>query len=220
VTVLYSETSITRKNEWRKNGIHKENTRGYLMDGQNAAGTSFGVVLAGTVMALKANGKARPSGAAQVQGAQVGVNEIDVDDASNIFLSDVISLYDIDGTVVAAARNVTGVDKTSTPNTVTIDGAVVTAEDNGFLLVDDGWIPIGVLEDQPDTIRRVSGTNVEREHLVTVGQQGNAQESRLIGMVDLTKKMLAGGMLEVATTFDGMPADGQFQSLVAGFLFY
>lgn len=219
MTVLYSETSIVKKQTWRKNGIHEENSRGYLMDGQNLAGVTFDVVLAGTVMALKANGKARPSGAAQNQAAQVGVNIINVDDASNLYLSDVATVYEPDGTVIAAARNVTAVDKTSTPNTVTVDGAVLTTVEDGFVLVDGGYIPIGILEDQPDTIRRVSGSNVEREHLVTVGQEGNAQESRVIGMVDLTKKMLAGGMLEVATTFDGMPADGQFQSLVAGFLF-
>lgn len=219
MVTLYQETTVAAKPIWRENGVHDNNTRGYLLDGQNLAGTSFGEVKAGTVLAAMASGKVRPSGAAQVQGAQVGVNEIDVDSALNIFLSDVVTLYDADGTVVAAARNVTAVDKTSTPNTVTIDGAVVTAADNGFILVDSGYIPVGILEDQPDTLRRVAGTNIEREHLVTVGLEGHARTAEVIGLTDLTTKMLAGGIVEVASTFDGVPADGQFVSLVAGFLF-
>lgn len=215
---LYRETSVTRKATWRANGLHKENTRGYLLDGQNAAGTSFGMVPAGTVLALKSNGKARPSGAAQVLGAQVGVTEINVDDASNIFVGDVITLYDPDGTVVTAADAVTAVDKTSTPNTVTITTSSTAAND-GFILVDGGYLPIGILEDQPDTLRRVSGQNIEREHTVTVALEGNAKTSQVKGLTDLTSKMLAGGIVQVANTFDGIPADGQYTSLVAGFLF-
>ncbi len=216
---LFETFDVAAKPVWRVNGIREDNTRGYLLDGENSAGTSFGEVKAGTVMALheSGSGKVRPSGAAQVDGLQAGVNDIIVDSALNIFIGDVVTLYDPDGTVVAAARNVTNVVQAT--NTITIDGGVVTAADNGFLLADSGYIPVGILHDQPDTIRRVASTNVEREHHITVGLEGNAKEASVIGITDLTRKMLAGGIVEVATTFDGIPADGQFTSLVAGFLF-
>ena len=219
MVTLYEETSVPAKPVWRVNGIHETNTRGYLLDGENAAGTSFGEVKAGTILALheSASGKVRPSGAAQVDGLQAGVNDILTDGAETIFVGDVVTLYDPDGTVVAAARNVTAVVLAT--KIVTIDGGVVTAADNGFLLVDGGYIPVGILHDQPDTIRRVAATNLEREHSVTVGLEGTAKTASVIGLTDLTKKMLAGGIVEVATTFDGIPADGQFTSNVAGFLF-
>ena len=219
MVTLYEETSVPAKPVWRANGIHETNTRGYLLDGENAAGQSFGEVKAGTILALheSASGKVRPSGAAQVDGLQAGVNDILTDGAETIFVGDVVTLYDPDGTSIAAARNVTAVVLAT--KIVTIDGGVVTAADNGFLLVDNGYIPVGILHDQPDTIRRVASSNLEREHSVTVGLEGNAKTASVIGLTDLTKKMLAGGIVEVATTFDGIPADGQFVSLVAGFLF-
>lgn len=219
MSMLYETTSLTRKNTWRRNGIHKTNTRGYLLDGQNLAGTSFGEVLAGTVMALKANGKARPAGAAQNQAAQVGVNEINVDDANNIFVADVVTVYDALGNIIAASRDVTAVDKTSSPNTVTVDGAVLTTVEDGQILVDAGWVPVGILEDQPDTVRRTGGVNIEREHSITVGLEGNALTARCFGLTDLTALTLAGGVMDLPATFDSIAADGVFTSNVAGFLF-
>lgn len=214
---LYEEVSVAAKPIWRANGIHSTNTRGYLLDGQNAAGTSFGEVVAGTVLALMASGKVRPSGAAQLSAAVVAANACVVDDARTIFVGDVVSVYDPDGTKQADARNVTAVDLAT--NTITVSGAALSAADNGFVLCDGEWQPVGILEDQPDTLRRVAGQNVEREHLVTVGLEGNATEAQVIGLTDLTKKMLAGGIVPIATTFNGAPADGQYQSKVAGFLF-
>lgn len=215
---IYEVFDVASKPVWRVNGIHETNTRGYLLDGENSAGTSFGEIKAGTVMALheSGSGKVRPSGAAQVDGVQVAVTDIVVDSTLNIFVGDVVTLYEADGTVIEAAANVTAVVPGT--NTITID-ATVTTTDDGFLLVDGGYIPVGIMHDQPDTIRRVAATNVEREHHITVGLEGHAKTASVIGLVDLTQKMLAGGIIDVPATFDGIPADGQFTSNVAGFLF-
>jgi hypothetical protein len=100
------------------------------------------------------------------------------------------------GEIIVDSQTVIAVpDKTSTPNTVTIGGgsydlpagAVVKAEDLAAADL------AGILEPQPDTIRRRGGENVTISHSVEIALAGWAIANRLAGYDPTLARYLAGG---------------------------
>jgi hypothetical protein len=102
----------------------------------------------------------------------------------------------LEGEVIVDGRNVTDVDKTSSPNTVTFDGATVDVPATAVLKLAD-LIPefvAGVLVPQPDTIQRISGQDVEQGYLVELAIAGAVIASLLTGYEALlAESYLQGG---------------------------
>jgi hypothetical protein len=218
MTAIYEDYDIAAKRKWRKNSIHDDNNDSGLLAAQitAAAGTYMGEILAGTVLALDSNGDLRPSAIAQADGAVTAANDIVLVDDLTLFVGDIVDVLAADGTSIATARTITAIDRST--KTITIDGAAVTMADGDYVLVDGEWIPVGILHDQEETRRIVNGAVAGRNPHVTFGLEGNAIEGQLIGLTDLTKKILAGGVVTDIPT--GFVAAGELQPKIAGFLFW
>lgn len=102
------------------------------------------------------------------------------------------------GQAINVGRNVTGVDKTSTPNTVTFDGGVVELPAGVVLMLED-MTPerfVGILDPQPNT-KRLLGDDVEGfSEMVTVSLQGYAWKDRLSGHDDSLDRYMTGARVE------------------------
>jgi hypothetical protein len=214
MTFLYEDFDVTAKRVWRENGIHEDNTEGAILAAQNAASTFYGEVLAGTVLSLDGNNHLRPSAIAQFDGAQGPVNALLMQDARTLAVGDVVDVLDAAGATIVSGRTIDDI----TGSTITISGLAVSVADGDYMLVPTEWIPVGILHDQEEGRRVLNGSIIPREHFVTYGLEGNAKESRLIGLTDLTKQALAGGVLTDIPT--GFVASGVLQLKIAGFLFW
>lgn len=100
------------------------------------------------------------------------------------------------GGAIASARTVSAVDKTSSPNTVTVSGANFDTEIGDYIHLDDMTLVEGVLEDHVDTVRRISGTDIAEEKRVAVGLGGYVTEAQLVGLSDALKAYMAGGHVD------------------------
>ena len=85
-------------------------------------------------------------------------------------------------------------------------------EDDAVML-QDGWEPCGVMEDQVNTIELQNDTVTGVEKEVSVGLEGHAKSSLLIGNCDLYTQLMGGGY--VPTKFKSA---GYAQSKFAGFI--
>lgn len=215
---IYEDYDITAKREWRENQIHVENTDSGLLAAQitAGAGTYFGEILAGTILALDSNGDLRPSAIAQADGAVVTDNDIVLRDDLTLFVGDVVNILQADGTSIATGRTIDAIDRGT--KTITISGAAISMADGDYVLVPNQWVPVGILHDQPETRRLVNGSIVARNPHVTFGLEGNAREAQLIGLTDLTKQILAGGL--VTGIPSGFVTATYLQPKIAGFLFW
>ena len=155
----YKTTSKVAKNVWRFNTLRIDNKIERRCSPFNAALTNFGLVKAGTHMAKITSGDQadyyRPCGIAVVSAVAAGTNYVDVTDAANIFVGDVVGVYETkeegtEGTQNATGRAVTIVDKVTVPNRVTFDGAVNTSAVGEYLIVENAYLTEGILDEEID----------------------------------------------------------------------
>jgi len=98
------------------------------------------------------------------------------------------------GEVIVDGRNVTDVDKTASPNTVTFDGAVVTVDSGTIIMIED-MTPArlaGVLERQIQTIALDNGSIVGVDQQCEVAIGGYAIDSELTGYDATLQRYLSG----------------------------
>lgn len=189
----------TPRPSWRHIIHGAEHVVGGIHQGSNggAPDTSFGEVLAGTIVGRLSTGQIRPAGASELVSTLTTANVVDVDDASNFFAGDVISLVDDTGADIVASRNVTVVDKVSTPNTVTFDGATASAAIGDVIrLTGVEAIPVGILETQINTIEIVGTTPTAVTRKITYALHGHVRESQLAGFSETMRRYLAPGVFD------------------------
>ena len=146
--------------------------RGYTqvrtMDDVNLGDTPFGLVKEGTPMGvITATKKVRPSLNTEVDGDQSGVTEIDVDDATNAFIGDLIDLIARSGAVGAVEF------EANAQENITITGVKKDGLAHSVALIDPA------LADQPLRVEvDVAGTGVRtcRVYLETGGGAVGAVE--------------------------------------------
>ncbi|MFH1568524.1 MAG: hypothetical protein ABIL09_11060 [Gemmatimonadota bacterium] len=109
--------------------------------------------------------------------------------------------YD-EGDAIASTRTVASVNKTT--NAITIGGANVTVLDGDHVVLDDGWVPVGILEDQVQTNELAAdGSITAYEQHVSVAIEGHAKSSLLIGNSALYTELMAGGYVPTELDSDG-----------------
>lgn len=228
----YSESTKTAKTVWRFNTLRADNKieRRAAPDSGETSAANFGLVKAGTHMAKMTSAGAvtdrsglyRPCGIAVIATADTSVNTVDVTDASGIFVGDVVGIYETkeegtEGTQNATGRNVTAVDKTSTPNTVTFDGAAVAAVAvDEYLLVENAYITEGILDEDVDL--SVLGTETAQVKDVTLAIEGHALTSKLVAHCPLNALIMQGGVIRSALllALDATLLLGEYESTYAG----
>ena len=224
-----TETSVSAKRVWRHNMLHISNKRRVVCAPDNVAGTNFGMVQPGTHMAKLTSGansgKWRPCGIAVVSVIATTKNYCDVTDASNIFIGDVVGVYETkeegaEGTQNATGRNVTAVDKTTVPNRVTFDGAAVTSAVGEYLLVENAYITEGILDQEHDFA--VLSSQTASDAFLHLALEGTAIEEQLIGHCPLNAHIMAGGVHRSALllALDATLKLGELISSFAGIQIY
>ncbi len=99
------------------------------------------------------------------------------------------------GEAVLSGVAVTDVDKTSSPNTVTLGGGPYDLPE-GVVLMLEAMTParlVGVLEQQPVTTQLVDGALAGKTNSVSVAIAGSAIKDALVGYDDTLERYLAGG---------------------------
>ena len=106
-------------------GTHGLDTlRGETMAVSNGT-TNFGKVSSGTPMGkVTSTGKVRPCGKTQPNADQATVTTLNVNEAENFYIGDKVEIINMATGAVRGNKTLTGVDKTSSPNTLTWVGAV------------------------------------------------------------------------------------------------
>lgn len=226
----YTETTYTAKRIWRFNtlGIENKIERRCAPDAGETTSVNFGVVQPGTHMAKITSGSRsglyRPCGLAVIETANTSVNTVDVTDGSNIYTGDKIGIYQsketsggTEGTQLATARTVTAVDKTSTPNTVTFDGAAVAAVSvDDLVVVENAYLSEGILDEEHDF--SVLGNQTAQIKDLTLALQGHALADKLIGHCPLNALIMQGGVIRSALllALDATLLLGEYTTAYAG----
>ena len=222
----YSTQTYLAKRVWRFNTLRIDNKIERRLAPENAAGTNYGLIQAGTHMAQVLSGANaglyRPCGIAVIATADTTVNTVEVTDASNIYVGDVVGIYETkeagtEGTQNATGRTVTNVDKTSTPNTVTFDGAAVAAvAEDEYLLVENAYITEGILDEEVD--HSVLGGQTADVSDGTLALEGHALEAQLIGHCPLSALIMQGGVIrsELLLALDPTLLLGEYITTYAG----
>ena len=222
----YSTTTQPAKRIWRFNTLRIDNKIERRCSPENASGQNFGLVQAGTHMAQVTTGaKAglyRPCGIAVISVIDSAVNTVSVTDDSAIFVGDVVGIYETketgtEGTQNATARNVTSVDRTSAPNTITFDGAAVANVAAGeYVLVENAYITEGILDEEIDF--SVLGSATAQVKDGTLALEGHALTSQLVGHCPLNALIMQGGVIRSALllALDASLLLGELESTYAG----
>lgn len=110
------------------------------------------------------------------------------------------------GDVIVDGRGVTDVDKTSTPNTVTFDGAVVTVASGTIMMLED-LTPediAGMLERQVSTIDLDNGATVGVDQQCEVALGGYAEAAQITGYDATLDRYLTGAWVPEGVLGPGM----------------
>ncbi len=110
------------------------------------------------------------------------------------------------GDVIVDGRNVTVVDKTSTPNTVDFDGAVVTVASGTILMLEDLTAAdiAGILERQTSTATLVNGVADGIDRQTEVGIGGYATAANVTGYDATLERYLTGAWVSSGVLGPGM----------------
>lgn len=122
-------------------------------ENNSTAGEVFGAIPGGTVLGkITAGGAYRPCAKQIVDDAQTDVNEIEMQSVKHFKLGDTVAIYDVSaGGILSGAsnRNITAIDDTSDPPTLTIDGAPVTVAVGDYVYANDGsGTAAGIIDEQ------------------------------------------------------------------------
>lgn len=94
--------------------------------------------------------------------------------------------------LIADSVNVTAVDKTSSPNTVTVDGSAITAPTGSLLVKDGAYKPRGILDGTKSTVRYIDDTEVASARTVDVRYEGDLRTSQIVGAGAFLRRCLTG----------------------------
>lgn len=102
----YTETALTTKKEWRSTPRAADSRRGGRLAKGNGT-TDYGELQAGTILAEDGSGDLHPLGVAKVAVAPSASNDVEIDNAANFYVGDVVSLRS--GSNVAKAITINSV---------------------------------------------------------------------------------------------------------------
>lgn len=133
----------------------KDGSRAVIVAKDNGAATPayFGAVRGGTVMGkITASSKWRPCAKQIVDDAQSSVNTLEMQSVKHFEVGDTVAIYDVSaGSILSGAsnRNITAIDASASPPTITIDGAAVTVQVGDYVYNNDGsGVGRGVLDEE------------------------------------------------------------------------
>ena len=167
-----------------------------LIQSNGQTGGEIRRVQSGTPMGRITSGKkVRPAMVGIIDGVQAGVNTVVMaaGQTENFRVGDVVSVLDVDGSVVASGRNVTVITP-ATPS-LTIDGAVVTTEDLGSIQGEDGsQDAIGFLLSAAQTAAGINeaGNQLFADQGALLVVRGVVEEDQLTGSNSIIKADLVG----------------------------
>lgn len=187
--------------------------------------TAFSVVvsLASGVKTITVNSATDGGGAATTTVGEVAAALLAIPDliASAVAATPADLVVDVGPTslvgpyeLMADSRNVTAVDKTASPNTVTIDGAGVTVASGAILVKDGAYKPRGILDGTKSTVRYVDLTEVASDQLVDVRYEGDLRTAQIVGAGTFLRRCLTGDAFP-----DVLNAGAAVQPEHAGFVF-
>lgn len=122
-------------------GILRISTETSCIVAGNNGTTAFGRVAPLTPLARLASGKYRPAGILRATAAGSSVNVVTLDSVATLFVGDVVTLFEDDGTPRAETRTVSGI----TGLVATLSGGTFSPEVGDYVTVDAAASPAGLL---------------------------------------------------------------------------
>lgn len=166
-------------------------------DAVNGAGTvtPYGRVEGGTVLARDSAGKGHLCGLTEATAAGTDVNVVEVADARNFRVGDLVSIVDDAFASVAASRAVTAIDLDN--SILTLSGAVFTVAIGDIVYKDNAYVPAGICDRTISTVEYIDNVEVQSEVIVPLRVGGDVRTNGSVVGANgdgLLRKALLGGL--------------------------